>query len=719
MNTFKLRFLSACLLACLLLTTLPVSYVHARDAIIYVDQDAVGLNNGTSWQNAYVDLQSALTAAGSGDHIYVAEGTYTPVPPAVLKRWASFELKDDVNLYGGFVGMELSPNQRDLGAHATILSGDIGLSGVSTDNSYHVVAANTSGGARLDGFVIADGKANGAAPDNNGGGLLRRGGVGATLILDHVVFRENAASGIGGGIYNEDGGLSLNQVTFENNTAKRGGGAYNKGYAMFTSATFAGNSAGGGGGIFSSGQTGVINSTFYGNHATDIAGGGIYNSGSILNISYSTFSHNEAADEGVDLYSSGAKLTLRNNILANSPRGADCYLAAGLHVPGDLVIDHNLIESNARGVNACGTPLLTADPKLGSLQNNGGFTQTMALRTGSKAIDAADDATCPDTDQRGWGVMRPQSRHCDLGAYEVQTAPGKAVLVSPDGISSRTPTFTWNPANATWYYLQVDGPSGNVLGQWYSAEQASCDDSTCSLTPLGLNLVGGAYTWQVQTRNETGDGPWSDPLSFEVPLPPLPGEATLVSPTIAAETRTPTYTWNEGSDATQYYLWVDGPSGNVFEGWYEASAICMWGSCSVTPAVTLADGDYTWRVQTRNETGDGPWSDSMTFNVALPGKATLIQPMGFSLPPHTFVWNEVPGASHYYLEINTSAGANVFVRWYEASALCSGGFCQVTPSTPLSAGVSYTWRIQTWNELGYGPWSDPLSFTVFGLVPVK
>jgi hypothetical protein len=66
---------------------------------------------------------------------------------------------------------------------------------------------------------------------------------------------------------------------------------------------------------------------------------------------------------------------------------------------------------------------------LGALGNNGGPTQTMALKNGSPALDAGNPAGCRDfagnllrTDQRG--LPRPggaERTGCDMGAYESQT----------------------------------------------------------------------------------------------------------------------------------------------------------------------------------------------------------------------------------------------------------------------------------------------------------
>jgi hypothetical protein len=79
-------------------------------------------------------------------------------------------------------------------------------------------------------------------------------------------------------------------------------------------------------------------------------------------------------------------------------------------------------DSSCTGFTGSGD-LVDVDPLLGPLQDNGGPTFTMALGTGSPAIDAADDGVCASSavkgvDQRG--LPRPGGPHCDIGAFEVQ-----------------------------------------------------------------------------------------------------------------------------------------------------------------------------------------------------------------------------------------------------------------------------------------------------------
>jgi len=77
------------------------------------------------------------------------------------------------------------------------------------------------------------------------------------------------------------------------------------------------------------------------------------------------------------------------------------------------------LQFSSANVNSqeCGSAIQWGDPKLGTLANNGGRTQTMLLLSGSPAINAGNNATCPTTDQRG--ILRPQGGVCDIGAVEM------------------------------------------------------------------------------------------------------------------------------------------------------------------------------------------------------------------------------------------------------------------------------------------------------------
>ena len=104
------------------------------------------------------DLQQALVAASSGHEIWVAAGTYKPTSnndPAI-----SFVMRDNIAIYGGFKGTETSLSQRNPVSSQTILSGDIGTPGNTSDNTYHVIRNDNNNigySAILDGFIITAG----------------------------------------------------------------------------------------------------------------------------------------------------------------------------------------------------------------------------------------------------------------------------------------------------------------------------------------------------------------------------------------------------------------------------------------------------------------------------------------------------------------------------------------------------------------------------------
>ncbi|MHC4572904.1 MAG: hypothetical protein ACYS76_02035 [Planctomycetota bacterium] len=220
---------------------------------IYVDVSASGSNNGTSWANAYLYLQDALAMAGGGDDIWVAAGTYYPdantaVPGGSNDRTATFQLIDGVAIYGGFAGSETSLEERYWMTNETILSGDINVPDVNTDNSYHVVAGLDN--ATIDGFTIAAGNANGGGLHNAGAGMFN--GFSSPTVTN-CTFSGNSAN-FGGGMYNWGSSPTVTNCTFSGNDAVQTGGGMdnNIGSPTVTNCTFSGNSAAIGGGMYNS-----------------------------------------------------------------------------------------------------------------------------------------------------------------------------------------------------------------------------------------------------------------------------------------------------------------------------------------------------------------------------------------------------------------------------------------------------------------------------------
>lgn len=195
----KMRLLPSLLF--LLLTT----FIHAQ---IYVDSSAVnGANDGTSWEDAFLDLKDALNPNLDTNEIWVARGTYKPGVPGDLLS-STFFIGKDVKLLGGFNGDENSANQRDPETNKTILSGDLMgndvdgdfLSG-KDDNVMTVVTVHTAitNATLIDGFTIQNGHSNGtpAGIGQYGGGIY----CGGAPIIQNCLFKQNYARNRGGGLY--------------------------------------------------------------------------------------------------------------------------------------------------------------------------------------------------------------------------------------------------------------------------------------------------------------------------------------------------------------------------------------------------------------------------------------------------------------------------------------------------------------------------------------
>lgn len=196
--------------------------------VIYVNDNATGANNGTSWANAFTHLQDALCIASAGSEIRVGEGIYTPnqlFTTSIVGRSSVFEIHNGISLVGGFPdgGGESAPIN-----HPTILSGNLGELG----NSYNIinlVLEDTD--ITMDGFTIAYGNATVTNHFEWGAAINARktNSGNANLTLKNCQFLNNQST-VGGAIFmNHIGkdtlGIVLENCHFEGNKSMVDGGA--------------------------------------------------------------------------------------------------------------------------------------------------------------------------------------------------------------------------------------------------------------------------------------------------------------------------------------------------------------------------------------------------------------------------------------------------------------------------------------------------------------
>ncbi len=302
---------------------------------IYVDMTATGTNNGASWTDAFVSLQSALDLANDcpgRTRIWVKSGVYTPGAPG-SSRSSTLAPPPNAALYGGFAGGETSLGQRNPIANPTTLSGDLNGddgSGITTDNAYHVVTiTNGNPGTIVDGFIIRAGNANGVASGQGRGAGIYVVSGNPTIV--GCTGTANKATEFGGAIFAQTGSPTIDGCTLSGNMAGKGGALYIDGGAPL-----------------------IRNSSFLSNTATTDAGGIWLGTGNGAQVEDCTIQGNSASGQGGGLRISGlstptlTRTVIKQNSAGSSGLGAGVYGDNSSPAFVECTIDDN-DTSQARG----------------------------------------------------------------------------------------------------------------------------------------------------------------------------------------------------------------------------------------------------------------------------------------------------------------------------------------------------------------------------------
>ncbi|QEC42944.1 T9SS type A sorting domain-containing protein [Pseudobacter ginsenosidimutans] len=372
---------------------------HAQSSRVYVNVAATGANNGTSWADAYTDLQVAMDFAyyNYKDTVWVARGTYqNAVDP-------SFYPMENVKVFGGFTGSETMFEERDWRTNITILKG----------KTAHVIWCNNRGVTNafiLDGFTITGGT-----------GMVSTSGGGMYIVYDSPLFRnctitgnKTTGSAKGGGAWCQIGSPVFINCVFSNNEAAGGGGiASDEAYVTLINCVISGNvsrNTVGGGGLYMStggnlGSLTMVNCTVSGNR-TPGSGGGFRLFGIPANISNSIFYGNHSDYGSTISVTKPATTTLTN-----------CIVEGGYPGAGNMDVNPQFVNAPPPST----IPFATGDYR---------------LRACSPAITAGDNSKLTvsiDNDE----LPRVVNSTVDIGAYEFQSLPESSSLANGNSNVSR------------------------------------------------------------------------------------------------------------------------------------------------------------------------------------------------------------------------------------------------------------------------------------------
>lgn len=722
---------------CLWLTfaLFPVQAAYSFNRI-YVDVNNPTPGSGSSWATAYNDLAAALAAGNQADTFWVAQGTYLPTTTG--DRTIAFAPKPSQVIYGGFTGTEVLLSQRNWKTNVTILSGDIGATGIASDNSYNVVRIINS---TIDGLTIRDGQADygfptlTANPYNTGAGISVHGNaVNQTVYatVANCTFTNNYAIygaglgvlGIAAGSVQPYLGFKVSKCIFIENTANTAGGAI--------SVTYQGACWG---------NDYTDNSIFIGNKV--IAGQGSV----IANILDGTTTAHRPWMDNVVFWNNGENLAY--NSLANGATGGPYiefaiiwrvgakYAAANFsdanitwHDSDIYVDDANLPSSN-----------INSDPQFVDGSNydfhvapcSPVIDATILPSVGSSTTDYDGNPRVVKTVDMGIYESTKTISATPTGAaqYFCQNTPATPLVATGDNLlwytaatggtgSSTAPTPVTTSAGARYYYVTqtVAGEcESNRLAiyayVWLQLAAPTVTDVTyCeNAVAVPLGTASSSYLWYTTATGGTGDA------TPPTPSTAVPGVTTYYKVTlngVCESTRSPlnvTVTAASAAPLVEDVVYCTGASATPLTAtgvnlkWY---LYATGGSASATaPTPNTSVNGTTYYYVTQTETGScesarTPVKVTVTNNPPLPVVADVTYCEGSLAVPLTatgtsLLWYSTPtgntGVSTAPTPLTTTAGTTTY--YVSQNVGCESGraalnvIVNAIPAAPVVADITY------------------------------
>ena len=311
----------------------------------------------------------------------------------------------------------------------------------------------------------------------------------------------------------------------------------------------------------------------------------------------------------------------------------------------------------------------------------------------------------------GWSNWS-ETRHFVNGPSGGPAVPG---LSSPGNGATQAGTqvsFQWNPAaRAIKYRFQL------ALNDGFAAGDMMIDTEVpypyIGSTISGLPDNGWNFSWRVSANNSSGWSNWSETRHFvngpsggpAVPSLSSPGNGATQAGTQVA------FLWNSAARAIKYQFQLarnDGfAAGDILVD-TEVPYPYIGSTISGMPDNGL---DFYWRVRANNSMGWSGWSETRHFvngPSAAPNVPTLLQPEDGMNMPGTLIqfrWAGGARASSFRLQLAHDSSFTQIVFDEEI-----GYYSGITLSAFSDHGISYWWRMMSFNSLGSSAWSEAWSF---------